>query len=513
MAKGKEKFEFNPDEVESRRKEIAAGTDINVKRMSRHSLADAVKELPNDVKASMNATTDAGAFSNYSLFTPAVELDIACGGSLSPRVELLGNANNGKTLLSYMLCGAAQRTCRRCRTPIITWIDDYSALKDDEKKWSANPMSPEFARETRCLCGANDPMTVLFIDAEDQFDPGWASVWGLKVGNFNQYEGVEMEGSEYAWTGIRISPDAQTVICRPSSSKVLEKVVLPMMDKGAIDLVVIDSIASFAIEEDLEGGERVASRARFLKRFLTLFLSKQLSAANQYGSKINLIATNHFMQGPVANPRMNPNKPSGGLALGYTVDQIIELTSSKINEGISEDGWKQRAVMRDINFKITKARGAVLNQTGGFRAYLDDYSPNDKVTYHAGQTDEADRLLEALKRYDDPEIFCVEKQKSGGVKAYWLLGRPFKKVRDVASFLRRDDIRYMLRFALYADTLPVSARMNLKAQRFAYSPFENDPALKLVTKLEKKIGHNLRQARTAAPEPTAAGSGEETAED
>jgi hypothetical protein len=71
----------------------------------------------------------------------------------------------------------------------------------------------------------------------------------------------------------------------------------------------------------------------------------------------------------------------------------------------------------------------------------------------------------------------------------------------------------MLRFALYADTLPVSARMNLKAQRFAYSPFENDPALKLVTKLEKKIGHNLRQARTAAPEPTAAGSGEETAED
>ena len=512
MAKSKE-FEFNPDEIAARRNQIAAGTDINVKRMSRHSLADAVKELPNDVKASMSATTDAMAFSNYSLFTPAVELDIACGGSLSPRVELLGNANNGKTLVSYMLAGAAQRMCRRCRTPIITWIDDYSVLMADEKKWAADPSSPEFHRETRCKCKANDPMTVLYIDAEDQFDPAWASIWGLKVGNFNQYDNVELEGSEDSWSGIRISPDAQTVICRPSSSKVLEKVVLPMMEKGALDLVVLDSVASFAIEEDLEGGERVASRARFLKRFLTLFLSKQLSASNQYGSKINLIATNHFMQGPVANPRMNPNKPTGGLALGYTVDQIIELTSSKINEGISEEGWKHRAVMRDINFKITKARGgAVLNQTGGFRAYLDNYAPNERISYQAGDTDEPDRLMEALKRYDDPDIFCAEKQKSGGVKAYWLLGRPFKKVRDVVRFLRRDDVRYLLRFALYADTLPVSARMNLKASKFLYSPFTEDPAYKLVKKLEAKIGVNIRQAAGSEADRTASRNSEEGVE-
>lgn len=519
MAKGKDKPEFTPDEIAERRKSIVAGTDLSTKRRTRIGLADAIKELPPEIRAGTGPALDAAAFSSYSLLTPAVDLDIACGGSLSPRVELIGHPGYGKTLTAYMLAGAMQRTCRACRTPIITWIDDYSTLQTDEKKWAADPFSAEFPRKTTCLCGACEPMRLLFIDAEDQFDPIWASTWGVKVGDFEAFDKVGYEEADGEWRGLRISPDAQTVICRPSSSKLVEQTILPLMSKGAIDLVVIDSVASFAIEEDLEGTSKIASRARFMSRFCNLFLSEQIASMNKDGSKINLIATNHYMQGPVANPRQNPNKASAGLKLTYTVDQRIELTSSKINEGINEDGWKQRAFMRDISFKVVKGRGsAIMNQTGGFRVYLDDYTPNDKVTYRLGDTDEADRLIEAIKRYNDPDIFFIERGKGVGAKpgppkAYWVLGRPFKKVRDVARFLQRDDIRFLLRFALYADTLPVAGRLALKAARFAYSPFTNDPCYKLVTKFEQKISYNLRQARSAAQERTATGPDEEKAVD
>lgn len=492
--------EFDETEVEKRKKEILEGKDINIKRMSRHSMADVVSQFSETTRQEMTPASAAKAFSQPRLFTSLVDLDLFSGGIIGTRTEILGEPNTGKSLLAYVLGGACRRTCRRCFTPIVKWIDDYSVLKQNPKKWESDPNSLEFESKTSCLCGANDPMTVLFIDTEDQFDPYWASIWGLDVGNFDDYDAIDADnarGGNSVWSGVKISPDASVVVCRPTSSKTLEDVILPMVRQGAADVVILDSIASFAIEEDLAGTERVASRARFMRRFLTLLLAAQISANKEHGARPTLIATNHYMQGPVANPRMNPNKPTGGKAVGYTMDQVIELSSSKTNVALGDEGWKEGAVTRDVTFKITKARqGTRTNQTGTFRVYLDDHKLNEKISFTAGETDDPEKLLEYVKSCEDPDVWLVEQTKSGAIKAYWLLGRPFKKVKDIVKFLKRDDIRFMLRFILFARFLPVSGKMHLRATYFGYSPYIDDPAVKTIKKYDDKLGENLRRART-----------------
>lgn len=501
----KKAVEPTESEVEERKKEILT-------KGVRASLHDVIATLDPETRIQMHQGTSARAYREYRLFTGLLDFDLLSGITFGKRIQVQGNAGFGKSLFQLIAMGAMHRTCRQCFTPIITWVDDYFLYQKDTRAWqsaldvwSATGECP-FPSVTTCRCGACDPMAILLIDAEDCFDPYWASVWGVNVGDFSAYDEIDaIEGEE---VGLRISPDARLVLCRPFSSDYIEEIVLKMIESGAVDAVMIDSLAAFAVAEDLAGKERIASRARFLRRLMPLILSKQLKANTLFGAKVTFLATNQFMQGPVANPRMNPNKAVGGLAIQYQSDQIIEIVSSKINEAI-KDGWKHKVVMRDITFQVPKAKvSGSGGGSGDYRVYLDDYQLRSDLMLKAGSTNEAEKIFEAIKSLNDPRVFRVEKTGGGTVKAYWVLERPFKRIKDIVEFLSRRDIQYQLRFILFASLLPLTGRMHLRSTNYVYNPFREEPALKIIEEIAPSTGDTLRQGREQV-----AGGGGSTSED
>lgn len=520
-ARKKAEPEFTDDEVNRRIKEIEDGT-VSPAR-NRHTMADVWGELEPEVRAEIHVGAEARAFREYRLFSGLVDLDLLCGVTFGKRIQVLGDPNYGKSLTLYKLGGAFHRTCRHCFTPIIRWVDDWTLCSKDAKSWERvtrlwnDGGECPFPEEVTCACGRSDPMAVLVVDPEESFDPYWANIWGMDVGDFDAYDAMALEedadvGGGGIWRGIRISPDSKLLVCRPTSSLIMEKVILPMIEKGAVDAILIDSLASFAVEEDLQGNERIASRARFLRRFLPLMLSKQMKANTDYGAKVTVVGTNQYMQGPsrTGNPRENPNKAAGGQALKYQSDQTVELVSSKTNAAIT-DGWKHRTVMRDIVFKVTKAK--VSGSGGGrgdYRVYLDDYAVNTRLTLHAGDTDEAEKLLKYMSELKDDRVYRREKRGST-TKAYWVLGRPFKRVKDIVAFLHRPDIQYQLRFILFAAHLPVSGKLHLRGKNYGFNPFKEEPALGLIGEIDETVGESLRKVRGGerATSPGKAGGGED----
>lgn len=469
------------------------GTSSHVKRLGRSSIADVVNSLAPEDRTEMSPATAAVNYRLSRLFTGIIDFDLFCGAAFGKRIQIQGEPNHGKTLLTYIVAGAMHRTCRRCFTPIIPWINDGELIAKGEE------VSPEKLQvKESCRCGRNERMVVMIIDAEDCFDPFWASIWGLRISKeeWELYDTVvEDEEDGTIWGGIKISPDGLTVLVRPTSSKRIENTTTEMVRSGAIDCVIIDSLAAFATDEDIEGTEKIGSRARFLSRYFPLLLSAQLKASKDFGARITFLATNQYRQGPVKNPRANPNKAAGGLAAKYMSDQVYAITSSRDNEAIP-DGYKQRRVMKDITLQTSKAKvGDPGGGTARFRVYLDDYAKSEKLTFTAGQTDEPEKLYEYMQQLDDERVFSVIKTPGGSTKGYMVLGREFKRVKDIVDFLRRPDIQYLLRFIIFAQFMPVTSRMHLRADDFLYSPFENDPAIQLIKELAPTVGEGLRRKR------------------
>lgn len=486
---------------------------------ARPTMADAYGTLDEATRASFRTATEARSFREFRLFTGIIDFDLFCGVTFGKRIQFVGDPNYGKTLLLYACGGGMHKTCRYCYTPIIPWVDDWSTYVDGEEgpknwaklynQWTETGVCP-FPVTTTCRCGKNDKMSILLIDAEEAWDPYWGNIWGMDVGNFEDYEAYdvdnvqkpEAEGGGTVWQGLMISPDAKLLICRPKSSLTIEKVVLPMIRSGAVDAILIDSLAAFAIEEDIQGNERIASRARFMRRFLPLVLSAQIDVNEKFGAKVSVLATNQYMQGPKANAKANPNTIAGGQAIKYQADQTLEITRSAKNVALGDKGWQHRTIMRDLGFFMSKAK--VSGSDGGrgqCRVYLDDYDMGKGVIFRAGNTNDPERILSYIredKKLKDAGVYVEEKTKGGSTKAHWVLGRPFKRVKDIVAFLQRPDVQYQIRFIIYSVHLGVTGRLHLRGDNYGYNPFRQDPAVQLIETLDSTVGESFRQVRLNA---------------
>jgi hypothetical protein len=98
-------------------------------------------------------------FAVNRIYTPVIDVDLVLKPAFGKRICVIGDESVGKTVMCYILEGSAQKTCRDCFMPIIEWH---------------NPANPTETKVS-CKCGNNNPMVVLHIDAEDSFDPPWAS--------------------------------------------------------------------------------------------------------------------------------------------------------------------------------------------------------------------------------------------------------------------------------------------------------------------------------------------------
>ena len=154
------------------------------------------------------------------------------------------------------------------------------------------------------------------------------------------------------------------------------------------------------------------------------------------------------------------------------------ISTIKIGEKAVRSKMGVRAL--EILFEAEKSKSAGTGGAQGkFTVYLDDYKTQYGMLT-AGDTDEANRLYAYLH---DLGLY-----KNTGTKkkpVHECLGRTFKRVTDLVSLLYRDDIRYISRYFIFRELLPVSALAYLEEADYDYSPFGRDKAFELFGEKQK----------------------------
>lgn len=408
-----------------------------------------------------------GIFDKYRFYTGVVDLDVVLLPTIGSRICLVGDESTGKTLISYILEGAAHRTCRWCCTPIIEWTD---------------PKTGEIKR--LCQCGKNDPMIVLRIETEDSFDPAWSSKWGVPViGDYDTQEGFKMSRNKENnyWVAV------------PTLGNAAYDFADAAIRKGAVDLVTIDSIAMLHESASVETeNNRIGAHAKMTISGARKLERAQIDAKNNFGARVTCVWTTQYYMGPTRNPRSDPRVMVGGKRIRYVENQVLKIKAcnTEYNKGVQDHG----ARYVDINFEIFKQKeGDVPKRRGSLRAYLDLYQTKYGIL-GPGNTDEGDRMFAYLK---DLGYF----RQIGN--QYECAGRKFSKVKDIHNFLTAPDTNFMLRYLLLTERLSITGAESLKENLYAYSPWGRDPMFDLAD--TKKI----RALRAADPVKVQGGGDQE----
>lgn len=398
-------------------------------------------------------------FALARIFTGLIDVDLVFRPAFGKRIQLIGERSVGKTVLTHIIGGSAQRTCRQCWTPIIPWVNDKTGeIKD------------------KCMCGENDPMVSIHVDMEDSFDPKWASRWGVNL---------ELTPTEQSGAKAYKSRDETFWVVAPREGNEALDFVDDMIRSGSADLIIIDSLALTTPSETLFakdkegkmatvgiGQERMSPRARLLAQGVSKIVNAMINAKLDYEARPTLLTTNQYYEGPTRNPKMDPRRPVGGKRVGYTTDLEIAIRA-KPGVGTTQGGIEKVVQYLDVTFDVTK--GKVAGPSGGvgrYRLYLDNVVA-DRSMRTAGDTDEPERLVAYLK-----QLGMFDKGKN----SFMCLGREFKRISDLRSFLLRRDIQYLARYPILSALVPATALDYLEAKFYGYSPFGRDPILDLVKK-------------------------------
>jgi RecA/RadA recombinase len=376
------------------------------------------------------------------IFTGLVEVDLLFCPTIGSCIEINGDQSQGKSTLSYVMAGTLLRTCRLCNTLAVAWVDEETGE----------------VVET-CRCGKNQFMTGVIADIERSCDPIWMDIWGCRLG-------TGFEEKTRRTGGFRIlvpkGRKANLHIIRPRAGGALYTFLQRVLETGAKDFVIIDSMNSVISDEALgkaAGQRNVADRARMNWDGLRRLAAAQLETENQFGSHPTVIWTNHrIMDIGAKRPR---RVEAGGGGPRIFADQRIQFTYTKKNQG--KDDLPFTAFI-DTHFGVTKNKAGLPDGASGtFRLYTNSVEMN-RIPFYPGDTDDAEKSYTVLK---DLGLFEEKKSK------YIVLGRTFKRVAEVKAFLSREDIKMECRFWLGIFMMSTTARAHLRFEDYCYSPFES----------------------------------------
>lgn len=139
----------------------------------------------------------------------------------------------------------------------------------------------------------------VFIDLENALDPRYAASLGVDVDNL--------------------------IVCRPESGEQAEMIMEKFITSGAVDIIVLDSIAAMVSEKELAGDitkDTIALRARLMSKLVGR-ITHPAAATGTICLFINQLRTNPgVMYG-------NPMDTMGGKAMKYFASQRIEVRRKK----------------------------------------------------------------------------------------------------------------------------------------------------------------------------------------
>lgn len=439
------------------------------KSENRQTLADALTQsqiaLAKDGGA-LRATADINEFKKRLIYTGLIEIDQICRLGFQSRIQVLGEASVGKSLLCNILARSAQRTCRQCFTPIIEFINDRTG-----------------ETKTTCKCGENDGMTVVWFDFAADFDAPWAASWGVQLGD------TDVSKYKEIIPGVKLSPNSKFVIVRLENLDQASVVTQHLLADGAADFVVVDDLMSLASAETMQGKKQPGTKARAVSNLTSAINSASAACWVKHKTCPTVVFPNQYRNkiGMAGGPMADPREAGGGFAPKFFSFQTLHLNTAYSDES---GGFKGEKAYGETTVKVKKDKFS--GSTGAeahYRVYLKPMDSN-RVHYNTGDTDEGARLWSYVSEVGegglgDKRWFYKDN------KGYHVLGRTFTSAKDIKVFLSRPDIGYMLRLPIYALRFTPQMRKHLDAETYNYCPWKDEPILELINEAQKSVGTNV----------------------
>lgn len=359
--------------------------------------------------------------------TGSVMLDLALGGGLPVgRVSMFyGAKSSGKTTTAYRIAAHAQTLCANCLRPAR--FDEGPIQHDDE-----GPIPPQ----GYCDCFKEG----LFKDPPQQPDENKADYAArLKGYEVNSYERlwvaiIDVEGAyDHKWATALGLKSYGAVFARPGSAEEAIDIVDHLVRTGAVDLVIIDSIAALTPSKEIEASMedwQQGLQARLVNKFCRKIQSTTLEVTREYGRAPTHLWINQVREKIGVTFGSNEVLP-GGRGQGFVTSVEVKLWASDYTKDklAGLDYETARSVM--INFKVEKNKTAPPKRTGSYLMSLDN-----------GAIDDAKLITDFAEGYG---------VLSKGEKDWESLGAKFKTKREaVANLLKPENIEQIKNLMLEA---------------------------------------------------------------
>lgn len=414
----------------------------------------------------IRATSVVSEFKKALLHTGEPLIDLLLRPTIGSRITLIGENHMGKTALGYKMMGAAQKTCRDCLTPIIEFLNDETG-----------------ETKTTCMCGNNEPMSVVYFDLENEFDPAWAKTLGVDVGGTFNTDDKEASDFEETVEGLHVSPNARFAVCRVTSVEQASTLVESLFETSACDFLVLDSLAAMNPAETKKGRHQPGAVARAVSIMVKKLVSSQSQAWIDTGVAPTFVAMNQYRINIMAMPKTDNRVASGGKAYAYVNMQEWAI-HTKYNDGITDR--TQPHMYGDMTIKSRKDKqGGGTGSVAKMRLFVRPITKSH-MDYLPGETNAQDLLYDLCKQMADvtKNPFWYEKRGS----KITMLGREFTTVKGIREFLRRPDINYQLKLPIFAEMLDKKNRAHLDTAQFNYNPFDNEPIKQLIEGATDSVG-------------------------
>lgn len=177
--------------------------------------------------------------------------------------------------------------------------------------------------------------TAVFIDLEHALDPRYAKKLGVNLD--------------------------ELVVAQPESAETALDLVHDLAVSGAVDIIVVDSVAALVPQAELDG-DASNSHVATTARLLSMNVKKLISKANITGTTVIFINQERTEIGKFS-PFGTPVSTTGGKALRYYASQRIAVKRGQVVKG--EDGDdKGKEIGNQVKFKIVKNKIAPPFGTG-----------------------------------------------------------------------------------------------------------------------------------------------------
>lgn len=299
--------------------------------------------------------------------TGVFNLDLGTGGGFPKGriVGLVGDESVGKTTLCLMFTAQLQHTCRQCNEP-FGW---YTKTEIDPD--TGVETSREFVLTEDCPCSANEPHTVLLVDAEGSFDPLWAARLGVDV--------------------------PALIIVQPEMGEQAVDIVNATIRSGDLDALIFDSIAQATVRDEIEDSsekQKVGVHARLMNRMFRTVQSGLNSLGMDNPHKPTVIYVNQFRE-KIGVMYGDPTTWPGGKGQNFAYSILITMRAGKAldSKGNVRDQFKkgEEKFGREIHWHVKKNKTAVPDKKGTFKFF---YAATPEAPYRAGEVNNFEQIVD-----------------------------------------------------------------------------------------------------------------------